>query len=457
MKKRVRPILAALAVLTVVFVGPWPTYGPTDLDELPAFRQALAAIDASAAASERTPAPGRLRAGWAARPLPIAPGTPLAGYGDRGGAPSTGVRDPLRVEALVLDDGADAVAIVATDLLIVPENVAGPVRAAVAERTPLSAADLLFGATHTHSGPGAFAPGWVGEQFAGAFDAATVTALVETFTESIVAAYGERAPARLARGTVRVPEHVRNRARDAPVDSDLHFLRLVKDDGESCLVASYTAHATVLGADQTAASSDYPGALERALERRFGGLAIFLAGAVGSVAPVPGAPGGDDYQRAEALGEALAQRLAEGLAGSAAEERVDIASLGIPLEMPPLQVRITRRLRLSPFLVRGLGVNNGAWLQAVRLGDTVLVGTPSDFSGELALELKAWAAGRGVELQVLSFNGDYIGYVSPDRYYTTAGREGREGYEMYVMSWCGPQQGEFLVRLIQRAVEALAG
>ena len=58
---------------------------------------------------------------------------------------------------------------------------------------------------------------------------------------------------------------------------------------------------------------------------------------------------------------------------------------------------------------------------------------------------------------VLSFNGDYVGYVSPDRYYDTASREGKEGYEMYLMSWCGPQQGELLVRLIRRMVEELAG
>jgi len=55
-----------------------------------------------------------------------------------------------------------------------------------------------------------------------------------------------------------------------------------------------------------------------------------------------------------------------------------------------LQVRLNRRLRLSPLLVRGLGIDNGAWLGAVRVGETMLVSTPSDFSGEAQRRARVW-------------------------------------------------------------------
>ncbi|MCP4664427.1 MAG: hypothetical protein GY856_54280 [bacterium] len=459
-RKRIGIVLVGLlsgAVLGVTFVGPWPTYGNVDLEEADYFQQAIAAIAASAARSERTATPGPLAAGWAKMPMTLPSGTPLAGYGNRRGQPATGAHDELTVKALVLSDGRDRVAIVASDLLIVPENVAEKVRIEVARRVALAADDILFSASHTHSGPGAFAPGWVAGRFAGEYDPAVVTALAELMAETIVRAYESQGPARLGRGRVKVPEHIRNRTREgAPVDPDLDFLLVEKHDRSRCTMVSFAAHPTLVGGDNMEWSAGYPGALTRTLEREVGGMALFLAGAMGSMGPEPPA-GLAGFAAAEALGRSLASRVVAELDGLALDDRLDVASVGIALKMPPLQVRWNRWLRLSPFLVRGLGVDNRAWLQGVRVGETVLIGTPSDFSGELSVELKTWAAELGYDLWVLSFNGDYIGYVSPDRYYATASRKGREGYEMVVMSWCGPQQAEYLVRLVRRMVGELEG
>jgi len=460
-RKRIAIVLAGIlgggAVLGVTFVGPWPTYGKVELEKTEYYREALAAMARSAARSERTATPGPLAAGWATGPMTLPSATPLAGYGSRGGRPATGVHDPLFVKALVLDDGRDRVAIVASDLLIVPPGIAEKVRTAVARRLPLTADGILFNASHTHSGPGAFAPGWVAGQFAGEYDPAVEAALAELMVGTIVRAYESRGPARLGRGRVKVREHVCNRTRrNAPIDPDLHFLLVEKDDRSRSIVVSYAAHPTLVGGDNMKWSAGYPGALTRTLERELGGTALFLAGAMGSMGPR--APAGETgFAATEAVGRCLALRLVAELDGLVLDDRLEVASAGIALEMPPLQVRWNRWLRLSPFLVRGLGVDNRAWLQGVRIGESVLIGTPSDFSGEISVELKAWAAELGWDLWVLSFNGDYIGYVSPDRYYTTASRKGREGYEMYLMSWCGPQQAEYLVRLLRRMVEELAG
>jgi len=436
----------------VLFLGPWPTYGPVDLAADEELGRALQAVGASASHSQRTTQPGRLSAGWAKSVLEPPEGTPLAGYGDREGRPATGTHDELAVRALVLHDGRDTVAVVSSDLLIVPENVAEEARTGIAERLGMASDAVLFNATHTHSGPGAFAPGWVGEMFAGEYEPGMVSLLAERIVDAVVRAHARLEPARLASGRLAAPEHVKNRTRPADVDPDLHYLLVEKDDGSRAVVVAYSAHATLLRAENMQWSAGYPGYLVRALERGGADLAFFLAGAVGSMGPV--APG-EGFAAAEVMGEDLAARVLSELDGLALAERLDVTSIGVPVTMPPLQVRLNRQLRLSPLLVRSLGVDNGAWIGGVRIGRTVLVGTPSDFSGELAGGLKDWAAQQGLDLWVLSFNGDYVGYVSPDRYYLTAQRGGKEGYEMYVMSWCGPQQGEFLSRLIRRTVEAL--
>ena len=69
----------------------------------------------------------------------------------------------------------------------------------------------------------------------------------------------------------------------------------------------------------------------------------------------------------------------------------------------------------------------------MRLGDGLWLSTPCDFSGELALDVKALARERGLAAAVTSFNGDYVGYVIPARYYTL------DGYEPRTMSFFGPQ------------------
>src|SRR5437868_1401156 len=95
---------------------------------------------------------GQLRAGVGKAEITPRVGTPLGGYGDRKGKPSTGAHDPLFAKALILDDGKSRATIVTTDLI--GSNPAITLRVAMKTGTPPER--LLLCASHTHSGPGAF-------------------------------------------------------------------------------------------------------------------------------------------------------------------------------------------------------------------------------------------------------------------------------------------------------------
>jgi hypothetical protein len=170
--------------------------------------------------------------------------------------------------------------------------------------------------------------------------------------------------------------------------------------------------------------------------------------------PVPPV-GGDRYAQARTMGEALAAIALDDFDPTSFGSRLEVAAVGMAIQMPELQVRFVPGWRWSPLLVRALGVNNQAWIQMVRLGELVLVGFPADFGAECAVPLKRAAQRAGYALWTLSFNGDYVGYISPDRYYHTASADGTEGYEMYRMSWCGPQQEQYLSVLARRMVRAV--
>lgn len=447
----------------VVVVGPWPTYGPTDLDRLTNFQDALALIDERAALNDITDTPGRFQAGWAAVEMAMPIGIPLAGYGQRGGAPSTGVHDPLFVKALAVSDGVDTAVIVGADMLIVSDNIAYPVRERVAAATGLDASAILFNATHTHSGPGGAMPGLLANAFAGSYDPQVPELAIEFFTEAIIAAHGNMAPARMAHGIVKAPEHIRNRARDGITDPSLQYLVVEQDGGDRCIVVRYSAHSTVIGGSNMEFSGDYPGYLQRIMTEETGAETIFLAGAMGSMSA--GNTGdGDGFQRSENLGRALVNRILPALENLQFEEAVDVASVGGPIVFPSYQIRLHRSWRLSPKLPPLAGLGDEGWVHAVRLGDLVMVGMPADYSGELAVGMRTWADNMyGVSLWMNSFSGSYIGYISPDEVYMDPwdhpdpNARRRASYEVQVMSWTGPQQEAIFDGLAKHMVERLIG
>lgn len=69
------------------------------------------------------------------------------------GRPFGSVRDPLTVQALVLDDGTAQVALVRWDLVDVSESARDAVRKAISESTGIPASHVMVHASHTHSAP----------------------------------------------------------------------------------------------------------------------------------------------------------------------------------------------------------------------------------------------------------------------------------------------------------------
>jgi neutral ceramidase len=459
LKRIISPIpMAFLAVVTVCFItliGPWPTY-KSGFNDKRYYKQALTSIEQHGKLSTHGPAIGRLEAGWSSRSITPPIGTPLAGFGARKGKPSTGVHDEIFVKALSVSDGTDKAVIVGADMLIVPENVAELVRIHVSEQTTLTANDILFNASHNHSGPGAFAPGLASKLFAGSYDPNIPVFLAGAFTEAIVEAYRSLEPAKLTHGSIDAREFIRNRTRkNGTVDSELSYMLIEQQDGDRCFVVSYSAHPTILGADNMQFTGEYPGFLMRRITERTGAEAIYLGGAVGSMSPKP--PVGDDpFNRCRAMGTSLADKVLQAIENTTLfKDKLDVASIGIPIRLPPFQLRLSENWRVSKFLLPILGVDADGWIHAVRIGDIALVGTPADYCGEISVDLKSRMKNRIGSLWVLSFNGDYAGYISPDRYYYDKDENGGYGYERGMMSWTGPDQEAFTVSLITHMIDAL--
>ena len=207
-------------------------------------------------------------------------------------------------------------------------------------------------------------------------------------------------------------------------------------------------------------TAEYPGFLQSTAEKTLGpGTTVgYLGGALGSSGPhAPEAP--TAIERAQLMGEALAKRVVEAVNNTkedAFKTEVDINAIGGPIEFPPFQIRLEAlgpKWRISPLLPPLLGLTREGWMHAIQIGDVEMVGVPGDFSSEISLKWKAWAADRGIDLWTSSFCAAYAGYISQDKYYSDA--DVLKKYETGMMSWIGPHQEAFFTALMNHMVDKL--
>ena len=180
-------LFAGIAAALVLFVGPWPLYSDSRYRESSYFARALADIEKAAAAANNT-APAPLRAGWAERDITPEVGHPLAGYGGRANDKrSEGIREPVFVRALALNDGTDTVVLVGTDLLQTLPNILELVEQRIEPELGLTNANIMYTSSHTHCGPGGLAPGIVAREAFGEFSPAYLELLSTRMAEAIIA------------------------------------------------------------------------------------------------------------------------------------------------------------------------------------------------------------------------------------------------------------------------------
>jgi hypothetical protein len=125
--------------------------------------------------------------------------------------------------------------------------------------------------------------------------------------------------------------------------------------------------------------------------------------------------------------------------------KVEFSTLSVRMQLPEYHMRLTTKLNLSTYLSKQLmPLPQNAYLQAVRIGNMVWISVPCDFSGEYALQIKQALAAKGFNANVTSFNGSYVGYIVPGKYFYL------DEYEPKLMGWFGPTMGDYTMDLIHQ-------
>ena len=371
---------------------------------------------------------------------------PLAGFGARKGKGASGIHDSIFVKAVALKAGQQTLVLVGADLLIMPPNIIDSVAIRLSEKG-IHREQVLFSATHTHSGLGAWGPGFIGEQFAGKENTNLERWLVQQIVKAVTTALADLRPARLGSGSFNAGVYTRNRliGELGTKNDDFSFIVLEQTGHKKAIIGSFSAHSTTLGSGNMEISADYPGYWQRKMEASSYDLAVFFAGSVGSQSPVVEGKG---FDRPKLIGEALADSLNVHLPKVILNDQIAFSFVSLKMQLPGYNMRLTTKRNLSHALSKMLmSFPANAYLQALRIGTMVWITTPADFSGEYALQIKNDLAAKGFEANVSSFNGSYVGYIIPGRYFYM------DEYEPKTMGWFGPNMGEYTMDLIRQISE----
>jgi hypothetical protein len=136
--------------------------------------------------------------------------TPSLGHEIIGGFvpfPSKHIHDQLHARCLVLDDGQTKIALVVCDLLGIHRVVSEDARKLIATQSGIPPENVMISATHTHSASSALGKRREPEQTADDYQ----QFVSRRIADGVACALNNCRPAKIAFGTVDVPEHVFNR------------------------------------------------------------------------------------------------------------------------------------------------------------------------------------------------------------------------------------------------------
>ena len=316
------------------------------------------------------------------------------------------------------------------------------------------APELLVGAaTHTHSGPGAVSRTLIWELIAAdCYNASAYGALLGTMQRALTQAVANLADARLGIGTAQEALATDNRrGRPGVFDPEMGILKLVDARGGTiAAVMNFAIHGTVYGPDNLKFSADVMGRAEAVLEEKLGGMALFLNGAEGDVAPIHGLDSG----------RMLAETLAAAWPAIPTAPRTELQGAFEDVAMPRLQYNvgclpIPGSTSTLCDLLPGVSVQvplDPNWgpkkgpFQAIRLGDTVLAMVPGEPITELGWQMKARGAALGfAHTFVIGLANDHLSY------FTTRSEYARGLYEG-TSSLYGPDNGALVVDSVERVM-----
>ena len=406
-------------------------------------------------------------------------GTKMGGYGAREGN-SAGIHDPLYAQALYLSDADSEILLIGLDLLAVDADFTQQLRSEITNLTGIAPDGILVACTHTHSGPDGFAS-LFSRQNQAQFAQLRAHTIQKVAGAALWAKNDAQQDASVSFWREKIDGVGTNRNDTSyPNDADLSLIRIDVAGKPYALIAHYGCHPTVMGADNLLISADLPGSARKYLHKLYPDVVtLYFNGGAGDVSTRftrrdQGFAELDRFGQIVFGGMLTAMHKALPLDVNRLRSIMRLVRLPVrdlpsveeahkilheyedhyhqvkQSQVPAGQVRVAetkvqgarRQVTLASLLEDTQAVTTE--IQAISIGELVLVSIPGEPYAEIGLTLKADFPGRPVLM--VSYANDYQGYFP-------MGTSG-ETYETLKSPWA-PDIGRSLVASMEHIIHEL--
>ena len=120
----------------------------------------------------------------------------------------------------------------------------------------------------------------------------------------------------------------------------------------------------------------------------------------------------------------------------------------LPIDLREAHYRIAENWRLRPWVFDNLFGATNAHFDILQIGSLQLIGSSGELSGVFYASLDSLADQVDKQLVITTFNGGYIGYITPDKYYDSLTKA-----EVRDMNWFGPYNGAYFQEMLEALIK----
>jgi len=317
----------------------------------------------------------------------------------------------LTVRALVVEKDDTRVAICSTDFLGFPGVLCQKVRRQVPGIDPKN---ILIAATHNHSGPDCY--GFPDSSGKTAADIEYLNGVCKKLADAINEAVGNLQPATVKIATGKAQGKIAyNYYAEKLYDPRCDVIQFLDSDGKPLVTfVNYACHPEVIGAGQGILSPDFVGPLYDRIDKRGGGIGVFVNGALGGMvtADCRGPDGRDmrTWDECIRIGHLLADEALRIVADAPVEKEPKLFCGSTTIEFPVENQMLLAVVKASPL---GFELNEkgtiATQVNVVNLGDAQMLTIPGEALPNIGYYLKRNM--HGEHNLLLGLTNDAFGYI----------------------------------------------
>lgn len=402
----------------------------------------------------------------------------MSGYIERING-NVGVHDEIFTRCLALYDGKTKLVIISNDLLEVDMEITLNVRKTLNEKFEIPYENIMVCSTHTHSGPAISEWDFSVRNYIKNDEIKKLKdEITQTIIENALFCISDLKTVRIGYAKSQCSEVTGNRVEENSIsDYSINTILITDQNNDvTAVIINYACHPTILGADNSLISGDFPGALTKKLEGHFtNSTALFINGACGNQS-TRFTRKGQNFQEVERMGDILYDSVINSLSqvqyyDSYAVLNAKLEDITFPLKklLPreelvknleyaeraknnainnnlsagEIRLAVTKyqgaliSLNQSEILEKSDGINSE--IQIFRIGNIEIIGVPVELFVEYGIEIKGKS--QFPNPIIACYANEVLGYV----YTSDAAKKG--SYEAYASPF-SDEAGKVLVNKV---------